>query len=436
MALRRLVDPNAGLPRMMQPQPQEGEWHYGGWLTPMSPSTTRARLAVLAAFCIHGAVFSSWVPLIPTVQQTLGLTPGELVGIALLGSAIGSLVAMPFVGPLIGRFGSRSVFAVSGLGYCLALPLPVIAPNLPALFLALTVFGVFQGVSDVAMNAHGVLVESGYRRPLMSSFHGVWSLGSLGAATAGGVLAALGTAPLARAFVPAAILAAAMALAARAMLPSEGAAHAAGPAFVRLPRQLVVLGVVAFCALIAEGAIGDWSAVYLRRSLDASPGLAAAGYVVFTLCMTIARLIGDWVTARFDAVLLVRLGGGVLAGGLGAALLAGHTAATLVGFALVGLALANVLPIVYSAAGRTSGRGAGSSLAAVSSTGYLGYLVDPPAIGLTADHRTLRGALGIAAALGLIMVALAPAVRPVPTEPARQDGRGDGPQPGTASDGY
>lgn len=394
------------------------------------PSTKRARLVVLAAFCI----FSSWVPLIPTVQQTLGLTPGGL-GIALLGTAIGSLVAMPSVGPLTGRFGSRSVFAVSGLSYCLALPLPVIAPNLPALFLALTAFGMFQGVSDVAMNAHGVLVESGYHRPLMSSCHGAWSLGSLGAASAGGVLAALGIAPLARALVPAVTLAVAIAPAAQAMLPSEGVAGAVGPAFVRLPRQLVVLGVVAFCALVAEGAIGDWSAVYLRRSLDAPPGIAAAGYVVFTLCMTIARLTGDWITACFEAVLLVRLGGGVLAGGLGAALLAGHTATSLVGFALVGLALANVLPIVYSAAGRTPGRGARSSIAAVTSTGYLGYLVGPPAIGLTADHLSLRGALGIAAALGLIMAALAPAVRSVPTEPAREDRRADGPQSGTASDG-
>jgi len=377
----------------------------------------RARLAVLAAFCIHGAVFSTWVPLIPVVQQTLGLTPGEL-GLALLGSAIGSLAATPFVGPLIGRFGSRAVFAVSGLGYCLALPLPVIAPNLPALFLALTVFGVFQGTSDVAMNAHGVLVESRHLRPLMSSFHGVWSLGSLGAATVGGILAALAVAPLARAIAPAVILAVAMAMAARAMLPSEGAARVPGPAFARLPRQLVALGIVAFCALMAEGAIGDWGAVYLRRDLGASPGLAAAGYAVFTLCMTAARLTGDWLTARSDAVLLVRLGGGILAGGLGAALIAGHTAATLVGLGLIGLALANVLPIVYSAAGRTAGRGAGSSIAAVTSTGYLGYLVGPPAIGLTADHLGLRGALGIAAGLGVIMAVLAPAVRAMPAEPS------------------
>ena len=365
---------------------------------------------MLAVFFLHGAIFSSWVPLIPTVQQRLGLSAGTL-GLALLGTGIGSLVAMPPIGRLIGRYGSRRVFAATGLGYSAVLLLPVIAPSLPSLFLALVVFGACAGASDVAMNAQGAVVEARYRRPLMSSFHGVWSLGSLGGAATGGTLAAIGLAPFLRALFPAILVAAGMALAARAMLPPGTDARSAGPAFIRPPRQLIWLGVIAFCALMAEGSIGDWSAIYLKHDLGAGPGLAAAGYAVFTLTMTIGRLTGDWVTAHLGPVPITRLGGALLAGGLGTALLVSHMAAALIGFALIGLALANVLPVAYSAAGRTPGLPEGTAIAAVSTTGYLGYLVGPPAIGVTADHLTLRGGLGIAAALGVLIALLAPAVR-------------------------
>jgi MFS family permease len=165
---------------------------------------------------------------------------------------------------------------------------------------------------------------------------------------------------------------------------------------------------------MAEGAIGDWSAVFLRRDLGAAPGLAAAGYAICTLTMTIGRLTGDWVTGRYAAVRLVRLGGALLAGGLGAALLVDRTPAVLAGLALSGLALANILPLVYSAAGRVADREAGVAIAAVTTTGYLGYLVGPAAIGLTANHSSVRGGLGLVVLLGLIMAAEAAVVRPTP----------------------
>ena len=157
--------------------------------------TQRARLAVLAVFFVHGAVFANWVPLIPSVQQRLGLSTGTL-GLALLGSAVGSLLAMPIVGGVIARAGSRRVVRVTGLAYCAALLLPVVAPTLPGLFLALCVFGACQGSTDVAMNAQGIVVEGRMGRPIMSSFHGLWSLGTLAGAVVSSGLAAAGVAPL------------------------------------------------------------------------------------------------------------------------------------------------------------------------------------------------------------------------------------------------
>jgi len=374
-----------------------------------APAPHAARRAVAAAFFINGALFANWVSLIPTVQQTLGMSTGVL-GVALLGAAAGALVAMPSAGALITRIGSRRVTTVAGLAYCAALPLPILAPGAPLLFLALVAFGACNGAMDVAMNAQGVAVEGRYGRPIMSSFHGLFSLGGLAGAVVSGALAAVGVAPLPHVLGAALALAAALAVAARALLPPGVDVAGHGPSVARLTRPLLGLGVVGFCALIAEGSMADWSALYLRRGLGAGPALAAAGYAAFTLTMAAGRLTGDYVTARLGPVALVRASGALVAAGLGAALIIGQTAATIVGFGLVGVGLANIVPILFSAAGRTPHMAPGPAIAAVTTASYLGFLAGPPAIGVTADHLTLRGALGIVAGLGALIALLAPAV--------------------------
>ncbi len=378
---------------------------------PLPTAVRRARWAILAAFFIHGAVFASWVPLIPAVQQALGLSASAL-GLALLATAVGSLLTMPLTGRLIARRGSRWAVRVLGLAYCATLALPVLAPSLPTLVLALLVFGAAQGASDVAINAQGVAVEARWGRPLLSSLHGLWSLGAAGGAAASGLLATAGLAPLPRVLVPALLLGGALALVARSLLEHRAALAAPGRALARPTRALLALGLIGICAYLAEGAIGDWSAVYLRRGLGASAGLAAAGYAAFTLCMTLGRLAGDYATARLGPVRLVRGGGELLALGLGLALLSGQTGATLSGFALIGLALANVVPLVFSAAGKTPHLAPGAGVAAVGTAIYVGILLGPPLIGATADHLTLRGALGLVVLLGVAIALLAPAVAP------------------------
>ncbi|HWE63554.1 MAG TPA: MFS transporter [Chloroflexota bacterium] len=386
----------------MSAGPQADQRHPDGRLR-------RARRAVLVVFFVHGALFANWVPLIPTVQQNLGLSAGTL-GLALLGSAVGSLIAMPVAGSLIARAGSRRVVTIAGIAYCATLLLPVVAPTLLTLFFALVVFGACQGSTDVAMNAQGSTVETRYGRPLMSSFHGFWSLGGLTGAGISGALAAAGIAPVPHVLGATIILGALLLAATRSFLPRAEDASAHGPAFARLTPPLIWLGIVGFGALMAEGSIGDWSALYLRRILGASPGLAAAGYATFTLTMTIGRLTGDRLTAYLGPVRLVRLGGALLAVGLGGALLLDHIAATLAGFALIGFALANIVPILFSAAGRTPHLAPGPAIAAVSTASFVGFLVGPPVIGVTADHVTLRGGLAIVAGLGILIAILAPAV--------------------------
>jgi fucose permease len=194
----------------------------------------------------------------------------------------------------------------------------------------------------------------------------------------------------------------------RNLLPAGAdAQESAGPAFALPDRALAALGVVAFCALVSEGAMADWSAVYLQDVIDSGPGLAAAGYAVFSLAMAVGRLTGDRFIELLGAVTMLRLGGALAASGLALALLVDSTALALVGFALVGAGLATLFPITLSAAANAPGMAPGAGIAAMSSTGYFGFLIGPPLIGFVAELVGLRGALVFVVALGVAIFLLA-----------------------------
>lgn len=365
-----------------------------------------ARLAVAAVFFVNGAVLGNWVARIPVVQQKLGLGNGAL-GVALLGMAVGALLAMPTTGWLVARVGSRPVTKIAALGYCAALPLPALAPNLPLLAIALVVFGALNGVMDVAMNAQGIAVERRYRRPIMSSFHGMFSVGGMAGAAGSGVVASVGVETVPHLLGAALLLGMVAVLASRRLLPSGADIASQGLAFAVPTGSLLGLGVVAFCSMLGEGAIADWSAVYLRKTLETGPGLAAAGYAVFSLAMAVCRLTGDWLTQRLGPVAMVRLGGTVAATGLGLSLVIAQPVAALVGFACVGVGLSSIVPIAISAAGSTPGMVPGLAIAAVTTTGYFGFLSGPPLIGFAAELLTLRGGLGIVVVLSATIAILA-----------------------------
>jgi len=377
----------------------------------VAPRVHAARWAVAAMFLVNGALLANWVARIPAVQQRLGLSAGAL-GIALLGMAIGALAAFPVTGLLIAHYGSRRVTTGAALVYCAAVPLPGLAPNLPLLMVALIALGAGNGAMDVAMNAQGVAVEARYGRPIMSSFHGLWSVGGFAGALVGGLAAGAGIAPFPHLLGAAVVLVIAALIASRWLLPVAADAHSGAPAFARPTRALLGLGVVAFCSALGEGAMADWSAVYLHTSLATSAAFAAAGYAGFSLAMTAGRLSGDRLTHRFGPVVLVRAGGLLAAVGLGVALVVGRAGPAVAGFALVGAGLSLVAPLVYSRAGRTPGVSAAAALAAVATMGYTGFLLGPPIIGAVAQALSLRDALGIIVLLGLAIAALARNVGP------------------------
>ncbi len=363
---------------------------------------TASRCAVSALFFVNGAILASWVPYVPMVKQRLGIGDG-LLGVVLLFMAIGALGALPFAGTLVGRLGSRTVSVGAGLGLCLSLPLPVLAPTPFLVALALLVFGALNSTLDVAMNAQAVEVEQRRGRALMSSFHAMFSVGGLAGALLSSVIAAAGVRATDH-ILAAALLGSVAILIARSALIAV--APSPSPVFVRPTRGLLGLGVLALCALMAEGAIGDWSAVYLMDSRGASQSVAAAGFAAFSLAMAGGRFAGDHVARRLGAACLLRLSGVLATGGLLLALIVKEPVIAIAGFGLVGLGVANLIPVIFSAAGRAYAVAPGHGLAAVATTGYVGFLAGPPAIGLAAEVAGLPAALGIVA-LACAAVAIA-----------------------------
>jgi MFS family permease len=362
----------------------------------------RARLAISTIFFVNGVVLASWVPHIPAVKQQHAISDGAL-GIVLLSMAAGAVLALPLAGWLVTRFGSRNMTAVAAIALCLALPLPVLSPNLALLSCALLIFGASNAVLDVSMNAQAVVVEQQYRRAIMSSFHALFSLGGLfGAALAGTAMArGMGDTRHVTIMMLAGVCMTGLAI--PSLWPSNARRTNAGPVFVKPTGSLLGLGLLAFLGLLAEGSMGDWSAVYLHDALGSSAALAAAGFASFSLLMAVGRLSGDWLVNRFGPGPLLRACAAIAAGGLGTALLVGTPLAGIVGFGLVGFGIANVIPILFSSAGRVPGVEAGNALAAVATTGYFGFLAGPPLIGLAAEATSLPAALGlVSACCGLI----------------------------------
>ena len=370
----------------------------------MNPAPPRAaRLAVLTVFFVNGATIASWVPHIPLVQDKLELSDG-LLGLALLGIAVGAVLSLTLSGWLIARFSSRTLVRVATVAFCVALPLPIFAPDFGLLIAALVFFGLCNGAMDVAMNTQAVIVETRYGKPIMSSFHGFFSLGGLTGAGLGGLALASGVSPPLHVIIAALVLGVVGVLVLGQLLPDPTEPTDEGPAFVLPKGSLLGLGLLACVVFIGEGSMADWSAVYLRNVLGTGAGLAAAGFAAFSLMMALGRLSGDRLVGWLGPVATVRLGAAVAGTGLGISLLLRSPFAAVIGFGCVGLGLANLVPVLFSAAGRTPGVAPGTGIAAVATLGYLGWLAGPPVIGLLAELITLAGALGVVAlALGLVV---------------------------------
>lgn len=377
----------------------------------ISEKITHSRLAVLITFFVNGALMATWVSRIPAIQIKLGLSEGGL-GLVLLGLSAGVLVALSLAGGLIARFGSPRVTIAGAAVMCLTLPLMPLSPNPIMLWVVLFIFGGAMSVMDVAMNEQAVLVERNAKRPLMSSFHAAYSVGGLTGALIGVGMASITTmTPIMHFTLVAALFGGVMILVYPHLLPVKREDQGSSAVF-RLPeRALWLLGVIAFCSAIGEGAMADWSAVYLTQVFNSTASFAALGFAAFSLTMTAGRLFGDSLTTMWKPALIVRVGGLTATIGFVTAVITTEPIIVLVGFAAVGLGLANIIPISFSTAGNYPGISAGAGIAGVATIGYAGFLAGPPIIGLIAEATSLRIAFLVVALLVSTLIFTANAVK-------------------------
>jgi MFS family permease len=368
-----------------------------------------ARLAVATVFFANGAIFASWASRIPAITVALGMSPAMLA-VAVFGLSLGAVAGLPLSAMLVARYGSVWTVRTALVGYTLALAAVAFAPDMLLLTMGLFAFGVGNGLLDVAMNTAAINVQRRYPGQIMAGFHALFSAGGLAGAVVGTVAAAaevdvrvhlvavglvllcVGLAASLRLLPDQAQDGSARKPARSASKParSASASRTAGGSAYR-DRRVLVLGLLACCSLLCEGAANDWSAVYIREGLGGSPAVAALGFTMFTLAMTGGRLVADRLATRVGPVAFVR-GATLLAGtGFGFSLLGTVPAAGLLGFGLLGLGLAGVVPTLFSAAAR--GHRAAPAISAVSTVGYLGFLAGPPIIGTIATLSSLRIAL-------------------------------------------
>ncbi|WP_432084876.1 MFS transporter [Streptomyces sp. bgisy095] len=369
-------------------------------------SLSRLRSALTLFFALDGFLFAGWVVRIPAVKEQTGASAGDL-GLALLGVSAGAVVTMTLTGRLCRRYGSHAVTVATAVLLSLSVALPALTRSPLSLGLVLLVFGAAYGGINVAMNSAAVDVVTALRRPVMPGFHAAFSLGGMLGAGLGGLLAGslsptahlLGLTLVGLALTAAAgpVLLRHPSPAPPEALPARSAATAAPGARPGAQRRTVLLfGVIALCTAYGEGALADWGALHLTQDLHAHPGVAAAGYSVFALTMTVGRLSGTALLERLGQTRTLVAGGATAAAGMLLGALAPTVWAALLGFAVTGLGLANIFPVAVARAGAIAGPG---GVATASTLGYGGMLLGPPSIGFLADWFSLPAALTTVAVL-------------------------------------
>ncbi|MFF9045810.1 MFS transporter [Streptomyces parvulus] len=377
---------------------------------------TRLRIALTAFFALDGFVFAGWVVRIPAIKEQTGASASAL-GLALLGVSAGAVVTMTLTGRLVRRYGSHPVTVACAVLLCLSIALPPLTHSALALGAVLLVFGSAYGGINVAFNSAAVDLVAVLRRPIMPSFHAAFSLGGMVGAGLGGLVA--GSLSPTRHLLGLTLIGLLVTLVAgRALLRCEPAVPPDRPAagdegsprrLDRRTRRLVLtFGLIALCTAYGEGAMADWGALHLEQDLDASPGLAAAGYSCFALAMTVGRLTGTTLLERLGRTTTVVAGGTTAVAGMLLGSLAPSVWAALFGFAVTGLGLANIFPVAVERAGALGGP---SGVATASTLGYGGMLLGPPAIGFMADWFSLPAALTSVAVLAAVAVLVAVATR-------------------------
>ncbi|MEM6964101.1 MAG: MFS transporter [Bacteroidota bacterium] len=367
------------------------------------------RIAVCVFFFVNGFLYANWTARLPEVQRFFDVSNTRL-GTMLFTIAIGAVVAMPITGWLTVKFGSMRVTQTTGLIYCSLIPLLIFTPNLTIASISFFAIGLMAGSMDVAMNGQAVFVERAYKKPIMSSFHAVFSVGMALGAGAGAIFAKMDIALFSHFLMVAIVGVVANVWAATNLIddrPSVAKSEESSEEeehFMLPTKAVLPLGIVAFCAMTGEGAMADWSAIFMNKVLAQTESYSALAFGAFGTAMTIGRIFGDGWTTRFGKSKLLIYSSIFSMAGLALVVLTPLPELAFVGFFLVGIGLANVVPIVYSTAGNLKGIEPSVGIAMATTVGYAGFFVGPPTIGFLSDQFGLR--LGLCFVLVLFFAML------------------------------
>ncbi|WP_298846741.1 MFS transporter [uncultured Ruegeria sp.] len=366
--------------------------------------------AVAAMFILNGALFGLWASRIPAVRDRLDLSH-EALGYGLLFMAAGAVCSFPVTGRLTDRFGAVAITRIIAVSYTLSLILLALADGFWGLAVSLFIFGAFHGSMDVAMNAWAAEVEQAYEKPVMSSFHAMWSLGAGLGALSGYVAVQMGLSVFAH-FLLAGGVVVGLALALSWVSWTSNRTEGAQSSVFAMPSgALILVGLAALCGALGEGAVADWSAIYLRDVTAASESVAALGYAVFSVTMVAFRLAGAVVITRFGPGATARFGGICAALGIFVVVSAATPLPALAGFALMGIGYAVIMPLAFSRAANDPNVPPGQAIASVATLGYGGLLIGPPLIGFLAEFFGLRLAFAVLLPLAVLIVLLAGALK-------------------------
>jgi MFS family permease len=368
------------------------------------------RLAIGTLFFIAGLCFASWASRIPHIQAGLELSEAGL-GVVLFSLPVGLMLSLPFSGWLVAKVGSPKIVPVAALLYSLILVCLGLAQTVPQLVACLFLFGFIGNLQNIAVNTQAVGVEALYKKPIMASFHGIWSLAGFAGAALGTLMIGAGVSPSWHFLFVLIPVTLAIAVSSRFILPDDGGKQENKPIFAKPDKSLVNLGIIAFCAMICEGTMFDWSGVYFKKVVQADAAWVGAGYTAFMGTMALTRFFADRFTDRYGLKRILQWSGVFTASGLLIAVLFPHLATAIIGFLLVGAGVSSVVPLVYSAAGKSKVLSPGVALAAVSTIGFLGFLLGPPVIGLVAGATSLRVSFALVLLMGLGITVVATRAR-------------------------
>lgn len=358
------------------------------------------RIAVSSFFFLAGLCFSSWASRIANIQQKFHLNERDL-SVVLLSLPCGLLASLPLAGWLVAKFGSRPVVLCASCLYACTLPLLGLAATVWQLAGLLFIYGMGGNMLNISINTQAIGTEALYGRSIMTFYHGLWSLAGFSGASLGTLFISLGWLPWQHFLVIAGLAFLILALFASRLILKDAFTDSSQPIFSWPDRSLITLGIIAFCSMICEGSMFDWSSVYFLKVVHPPAALVGLGYQAFMFTMAGGRFFGDWLTTRRGIKTILQLSGVLTATGLVIAIAFPYVVPAIVGFLFVGAGVSSVVPLVYSAAGRSKVLSPGVAIAAVSTIGYLGFLFGPPFIGFVAQQFNLRVSLGLIAILGL-----------------------------------